>query len=360
MPEDLVTRKSEDLEEFLQNAPVALHLLAVDGTVLRVNRFELEMLGYERDEFEGHNITEFHVDEGVAEDILRRLALGETLRDQPARLRARDGSIHHVLVNGNARRDPEGNVRHARCVVRDVSEIEERLRVANEDLARSNRDLEEFAYLAAHDLKEPLRVVIGFADLLRSRYGRQLGEQGELFVSSIVNATRRMDQLIDGLLDYARISSGELPVEVVSLDDVCAEAIENLRRAIDDTGASVVTSAPLPKVVGLRPQLVQVVQNLIANSLKFRGEEPPVVRIGAELRDRRVHVAVADNGTGFDPRQAQRIFQLFQRLVGREERAGAGIGLAVCRRIVERHGGEITAESEPGRGATFRFTLPAG
>jgi PAS domain S-box-containing protein len=360
VPEDLVAQQSEGLEEFLENAPVALHLLAPEGTILRASRFELELLGYQREAYEGRHIREFHADEGVAEDILRRLARGETLRDRPARLRAGDGSIRHVLINGNLRRDPEGNPVHSRCVLRDVSEIEERLRVANEDLARSNRDLEEFAYLAAHDLKEPLRVVIGFADLLRSRYAAQLGDEGELFVRSIVDATRRMEQLIDGLLDYARISSGDLPVSVVSFDDVCAEAIENLRRAIDDTGASVLTSGPLPKVVGLRSQLVQVVQNLIANSLKFRREEAPVVRISAERLDERVHVAVADNGTGFDARHAQRIFQLFQRLVGRNERAGAGIGLAVCRRIVERHGGEITAESEPGRGATFRFTLPAG
>jgi len=360
VPEDLVAMKSEDLEEFLENAPVALHFLAPDGTILRASRFELELFGYEREEYEGHHIGEFHADEGVADDILRRLALGQTLRDHPARMRARDGAVHDVLVNGNLRRDPEGNPVHARCVVRDVTEIEERLRVANEELARSNRDLEEFAYLAAHDLKEPLRVVSGFADLLRSRYGGELGDQGEVFISSILDATRRMEQLIDGLLDYARISSGELPISVVALDDVCAEAIENLRRAIDDADASVVVSAPLPKVVGLRPQLVQVIQNLVANSLKFRGADPPVVRVSAERRDQRVHVAVADNGTGFDPRHAQRIFQLFQRLVRREERAGAGIGLAVCRRIVERHGGEISAEGEPGRGATFRFTLPAG
>ena len=226
-------------------------------------------------------------------------------------------------------------------------------------LERSNEELEQFAYVIAHDLREPARMVKGYLNLLVQRYQGQLDEKADMFIDYAVDGAERMQEMIDALLDLSRIGTrGEEPAPT-DAEAVLERTLRALGRAIEDAEAEV-TSDPLPTVLADEAQLAQVFQNLIANGIKFRQEdEPPRVHISAEREGDEWVFSVADNGIGIDPKQADRIFQIFQRLHTEEEYPGLGIGLALCKRIVERHGGRIWMESEPGAGSTFYFTLPA-
>jgi signal transduction histidine kinase len=228
------------------------------------------------------------------------------------------------------------------------------------ELERSNADLEQFASVASHDLSEPLRMVSSYLGLLRRRYGDQLGADAELFIENAVDGATRMRALIDDLLAYARVGRGEegrrAPVDLEASVDATLRSLET---TIADAGAEVEVG-PLPEVAGDGPLLGQLFQNLIANALKFRGARAPVVRVSARRHPDAWQFAVADNGIGIDPVFAERIFGMFQRGQAGEAYDGTGIGLAICRRIVERHGGRIWVEPTPGGGATFAFTIPDG
>jgi PAS domain S-box-containing protein len=225
------------------------------------------------------------------------------------------------------------------------------------ELARSNAELEQFAYICSHDLQEPLRMVSSFLSLLEERYQGQLDDRGRDFIRRAIEGSSRMQKLVRDILAYSRVGRGERAEEVFSLDEVVDEALANLQATIDQSGA-VIQREKLPTVRANRLQCVQLFQNLIGNALKFRGEAAPVVRLGASAADHRWRITISDNGIGIDPTQHQRIFQVFQRLHGRDHYEGTGIGLSLCQKIVLAHGGEIGVESEPGGGSTFWFTLP--
>ena len=235
-------------------------------------------------------------------------------------------------------------------------EAAERKQTAAE-LARSNHELEQFGYVASHDLKEPLRKIRLYLELLEQEYRGRLDERAEQFIASAVSAACRLQALVNDWLAYARAGGRGKPLEPTDCAAVFDQALANLEAAVRESGATV-TRGPLPTVRGDGSQLVQLFQNLIGNALKFRGAQAPVVRGEATRQGGMWLFAVRDNGIGIDPRHADRIFALFERLHGREY-AGTGIGLAVCKKIVERHGGRIWAESRPEEGATFWFTLPA-
>ena len=226
------------------------------------------------------------------------------------------------------------------------------------ELERSNRELEQFAYVASHDLQEPLRMVASYVQLLEREYAGKLGEEADEFIGFAVDGAKRMQALIQDLLTYSRVGRGQAPTQPTDLDDAFDRALANLHAAIEESGAAI-SAEPLPTVVADASQMTQLLQNLIGKALKFHGTEPVEVRVGAERHNGQWTFGVADNGIGIDPKHAERIFAIFQRLHTREEYPGTGIGLALCRKIVERHGGRIWVESEPGRGTTFRFTLPA-
>jgi PAS domain S-box-containing protein len=225
------------------------------------------------------------------------------------------------------------------------------------ELARSNAELEQFAYICSHDLQEPLRMVSSFLSLLEDRYHAQLDDRGRDFVRRAIEGASRMQNLVRDILAFSRVGRGERAEEVFPLDPVVDEALANLQAAIDQTGATI-EREPLPQVRGNRLQCVQLFQNLIGNALKFRGEERPLVRLAATQQGFRWRITVSDNGIGIEPSQHRRIFQVFQRLHGREHYEGTGIGLSLCQKIVQAHGGEIGVDSELGHGATFWFTLP--
>ncbi|GAA2369625.1 CHASE3 domain-containing protein [Nonomuraea africana] len=229
-----------------------------------------------------------------------------------------------------------------------------------EELRRSNGELEQFAYVASHDLQEPLRKVASFTQMLEQRYGDQLDDRAKQYISFAVDGAKRMQALINDLLDFSRV--GRIGGEKVPLDSALplADALHNLAARVAETGARV-THGPLPEVVGNRSQLTQVFQNLIGNAIKFRGDEPPAVHIEArEVADDMWEFSCADNGIGIEEKYADKIFLIFQRLHTRDRYPGTGIGLAVCRKIVDYHGGRIWLDSQQreGRGATVRWTLP--
>ncbi|ELZ24444.1 PAS/PAC sensor signal transduction histidine kinase [Haloterrigena salina JCM 13891] len=237
---------------------------------------------------------------------------------------------------------------------RDVSERKEYQR----KLEESNERLEQFAYAASHDLQEPLRMVTSYLQLLESRYTDELDGDAEEFIEFAVDGAERMRKMIDGLLEYSRVETQGEPLEPIDLDEVVDDAIGNLQVRIEETSASIETES-LPRVRGDESQLQQVFQNLVSNALEYSGDEPPRVRISADRRGSRWKVSVRDEGIGIDPEDQDRIFEVFQRLHGRDEHPGTGIGLSLCQRIVERHDGDIRVDSEPGEGTTFSFTLPA-
>ena len=237
-------------------------------------------------------------------------------------------------------------------------ELELRVQERTAELARSNAELQQFAYVASHDLQEPLRMVSNFTQLLAERYDAKLDSDGREFIAFAVEGATRMQTLVQDLLSLSRVGTRGRNLEMVRLDQAVDRAVANLEFSIQETGASV-THDELPEVMADSSQMMQLFQNLIGNGIKFKGAEPPRVHITASRNGKEWTFSVRDNGIGFEPQYADRIFSVFQRLHSRDEYQGNGIGLSICRKIVERHQGRIWAESIPGSGATFYFTMPA-
>ncbi|MBI2319584.1 MAG: PAS domain S-box protein, partial [Betaproteobacteria bacterium] len=276
-----------------------------------------------------------------------------------ARLDAQ-GRVRHRSVSGEPMFDEHGRFAGYRGVGRDITErkaAQAKLKQAHDDLARSNAELEQFAYVASHDLQEPLRMVSSYTQLLARRYGERLDGDAREFMDFIVDGAARMKRLIEDLLIYSRVGTRGKEFRPVAGEHVLARARNNLKAAIEASGATI-THDPLPVIEADDSQLVQLLQNLIGNALKFHGAEPPRVHVGAAERGDDWVISVRDNGIGIEPQYFERIFLMFQRLHDRGEYPGTGIGLAICKKVVDRHGGRIWVESVPGEGSAFRFTLP--
>jgi PAS domain S-box-containing protein len=242
---------------------------------------------------------------------------------------------------------------HLLAVARDVTERMEYQR----KLEESNERLEQFAYAASHDLKEPLRMVSSYLQLVERRYGDELDDDGREFLEFAVDGADRMSDMIEGLLEYSRVDTRGEPFESVDLNEVVDDVFQDLQFRIEESNADITTES-LPAVEGDPSQLRQLFQNLVSNAIEY-SDEPPQVHISGETAGTKRVISISDDGIGIDPDDTDRIFEVFQRLHSHEEHEGTGIGLALCRRIVERHGGDIWADSEPGEGSTFSFTLPA-
>jgi signal transduction histidine kinase len=285
-----------------------------------------------------------------------RLKLDRTLADKIATAgRIRDVEIGTVIILvvlfGFA------GLRFGRERLRVEVRLREAVAERNAMLERSNQSLEEFAYVASHDLQEPLRAITGFTQLLQQRYVGKLDDEADEFMEFIVDATHRMKDLIDDVLAYSRITTHGRPLVPVDLNTVVRRAAQNLQASLAASGAQI-TFEKLPEVEGDATQLVQVMQNLIGNGVKYNRSVPPRVSVGAaQDAEGEWVVTVADNGIGIDPKYQERIFRIFARLHTREEFGGTGIGLALCKRILERHGGRIWVSSVEGEGAKFSFTL---
>jgi PAS domain S-box-containing protein len=305
-------------------------------------------------------------------EFARTCATGEHFRSE-YRFLARNGNI--VWVHGEAKvvRDENGRPLFLQGVAFDITErkraeealrrahaeLEARVEERTADLNRSNEELKQFAYVTSHDLQEPLRAMSSFARLLARRLEGQIDATGQDYVERIVSGAARMERLIKDLLTYSRVGREGKSFAPVACDSVFAEACANLRVAIEESGATVTTDT-LPTVLGVELELVQLLQNLIGNAIKFRADRPIAVHIGVQRQDWNWLFSVRDNGIGIEAKYAERIFGIFQRLHSRSKYPGTGIGLAICKKIVERHGGHIRVASELGQGSTFYFTLPVG
>lgn len=240
-----------------------------------------------------------------------------------------------------------------------LKRTERQLEEAVSQLEESNEQLEQFAYAASHDLQEPLRMVTSYLELVESRYGDELDDECTEFIDFAVDGAERMRDMIDGLLDYSRVETQGDAFDTVDLDAVLDDVLTDLQFMIEETDATI-TQDPLPTIEGDRQQLQQLFQNLLTNAINYSGDDPPRIDISVAQEATEWRVSVRDEGIGVDVDDSDRIFDIFQRLHSVDEHAGSGIGLALCKRIVERHDGEIWVDSEPGEGSTFSFTLTPG
>jgi len=295
-----------------------------------------------------------------------RAAMNEAARSgapftREVRMVRPDGETRDLFVWGRPA-DP-GTVPTVRLVgaaqdITDIRRAERELAARARDLERSNADLEQFAYVASHDLQEPLRMVASYVQLLSRRYKGKLDKDADEFIAFAVDGAERMQRLIRDLLTYSRVTRMGRSLESVDLTQAMRSALANLKVAVEEAGAAV-TCDLLPVVKGDATAVTALFQNLLGNAVKFRNERPPKIHVGARRQGDEWLFTVRDNGIGFDPQYAERIFVIFQRLNTRERFEGSGIGLAICKKIVERLGGRIWAETSPGEGSTFFFTLPA-
>ncbi len=346
----------------IEAAPVGMLLVDRTGTIKLTNDearriFGDELVGSDVDRFVPPRVRDQHA----------QLVAGFFERGDRAMLGigrdvfaiAADGTETPVEIGISPIRMPEGL--HAIAAVMDVSArkaVEAELEDHRRELLRSNAELEQFAHVASHDLKQPLQTIGSFAQLLEKRYASQLDARGVKYIGYIVSGVDRMQQQVADLLELSRVNRQGAPFEIFDLNEALAGVLQLLSAPIHESGAEV-SSTELPIVRGDRLQLERLLQNLISNALKFRSTRRPEISISAARCGAQWRIEVRDNGIGFEPRFAQRIFEVFQRLHSRDEFDGTGVGLAICRRIVERHGGTIDAEGKPGQGATFSLTLPA-
>lgn len=286
----------------------------------------------------------------LQEEITSRLAVEKTLQEKNLILQQEISTrraVEKALQEQNLVLQQE---------ISNRQRAESALLKSNQELARSNAELEQFAYVASHDLQAPLATIASYAQLLEKRYKDQLDSKASKFIDNIVHGCTRMQTLIDDLLEYSRVGRSRKPFQLTDCNHAVEQALANLQGAIRETQA-VVTYSELPAVMGDISQLVQLFQNLVGNSIKYRHDAPPVVHITACKQEKDWLFSVSDNGIGIATQHQARIFQIFQRLHTQKEYSGTGIGLAICQKIVERHGGYIWVESKPGQGSTFYFTV---
>jgi PAS domain S-box-containing protein len=379
---DITERKRSELRERLaavvESSDDAIVTKTLDGTITAWNRGAERLFGYSAAEAVGESMRMLLPEERANEEsgILVQIAAGESVKHfETVRVR-RDGKRIDISTTISPIRDSRNAVVGVSNIARDItkSKADEReirklnqelasrvaeLADANQVLERSNIELQQFAFIASHDLQSPLRSISGFVQLLKMEYEGKLDEQAVDWIRRTVQAIEKMQTLILDLLAYSRVDSRSRPFLQTSFLEVFNDVLALLAPSIHDSKGQV-TCDDLPTVMGDHSQLVQLMQNLIGNGLKYHGDKPPNVHVSAERNGNGWTLSVRDNGIGIDAKHHERIFEIFKRLHDQKEYPGNGIGLAVCRRVVERHGGRIWLESEPGRGSVFHFTIAEG
>jgi PAS domain S-box-containing protein len=349
------------LAAIVESSSDAIIGLSPDGQIETWNDAATGIFGYPQDAAVGRDISLIAApdDAPVLRERIESARAGAVVTAELLGRRG-SGAAFPMELAAFPVRTRDGALRGLSLAARDVTDshaARARLERYAEDLARSNAELEQFAYVASHDLQEPLRMVTGFMGLLQKRYGGRLGSEADEYISFAVEGARRMQGLINDLLAYSRVGTRPGTLQSTDLAVAAREALANLGAAIDEAGAEV-RLGPLPEVEADRRQMTQLFQNLVGNAIKFRGDRTPIVEIGAEHGPDEWRIFVRDNGIGIDPGHQEQIFVIFRRLHARDEFPGSGIGLAICKKIVERHGGRIWVDSESGAGATFWFALP--
>lgn len=357
----------EQMDDRVRNAfdyaTIGMALLTPDGRWLKVNQALCDMVGYTEAELLTMNFQSItHPD-----DLEKNLHYTDQLLrgairnyEMEKRYIHKHGHIVWVSLSASLVRDAHGIPLYTIAQTQNITQrkrAERELERQTNELTRSNAELEQFAYVASHDLQEPLRKVASYTTLLARRYKGQLDAGADKYIDYIVDGATRMQNLISDLLTYSRVGREQLVMEPVPMREIVEQVLSDMGATIRES-AAVITYDDLPTLSVNRQQIGQLFQNLIANALKFHGHSPPRVHITAELRGDTWVIGVHDNGIGIEPQYAERIFAVFQRLHSRAEYPGTGIGLAICKKIVERHSGTIWMDSEPGQGSTFYFSLP--
>ena len=353
----------ERLAAIVESSDDAIVSKDLDGIIRSWNRGAERLFGYTAEEIIGKHISTIAAPNRVDEipNILDRIRRGERVDHYETQRRTKAGKILTVSLTVSPIRDRSGKIIGASKVARDITERQEHekaLREANAALTRSNEDLQQFAYSASHDLQEPLRMVAIYGELLKKDFGDRLGPHADECIGYTIQGALRMEQLLRDLRVYMLASaSGEEPAADVAADQVLDKALANLATAINESGA-VIRRTSLPDVRIHEFQLEQLFQNLIGNAIRYRGADSPRILVSASEQGGEWLFSVEDNGIGIEPQYREKVFGIFKRLHSGAEFPGTGMGLAICKRIVERVGGRIWVESEPGRGSTFFFTVP--
>lgn len=353
-------RLALEKERILYDSAVDIICTAdVNGRFVSINNACLHLWGYTQEELIGRHYLDFVVpeDSKVTSEVATKIMEDQKETDFENRYSCKDGSVVPMAWTASW----SESLQLTFAIGRDISERKKYLEAIvrkSEELTRSNKELQQFAYVASHDLQEPLRMVASYTQLLERRYGDRLDSDAREFIRYAVDGAARMQHLIQDLLSFSRVESQGKTLRETSSEEAFECAMLNLASAIKESNA-IVSHEPLPTVLADDSQLVQLFQNLLGNALKYRNAEIPQIRIDAKKNGNKEWTfAVCDNGIGIKPQYFDRIFVMFQRLHGREEFSGTGIGLAVCKKIVERHGGRIWVESESDHGSSFKFTLP--
>jgi PAS domain S-box-containing protein len=353
----------ERLVAIVESSDDAILSKDLNGIIQSWNAGAQRLFGYTAAEIIGKSITVLaapgHVDE--IPNILNRIRLGERIDHYETKRQAKDGRILTISLTVSPVRDADGKIVGASKVARDITERYEQeaaIREANAALTRANADLQHFTYSASHDLQEPLRTVTIYTELLQKQFQGKLGDVGDQYLAYTLQGALRMQKLLSALRTYTQVATGGAEIETeLDTNAVLRKSLEDLRDSISETGASV-TQTDLPPVRLHEFQLTQIFQNLIGNAIHYRGPDPIRIQIAAQRHGSDWLFSVSDNGIGIEPQFHEKIFGLFQRLHTVAEYPGTGMGLAICRQIVERAGGRIWVESEPGKGSTFFFTIP--
>lgn len=337
--------------------------ISADGKIMDVNRATELVTGVARDHLIGSDFSDYFTEPDRARKGYEEVFSKGSVTDYPLAILHTSGHVTEVLYNATVYRNEAGEVQGIFAAARDVTELrraEEKLKTYMVKLEWSNRELQDFAFVASHDLQEPLRKIQAFGDQLKTKYIDSLGDEGCDYLERMQSAAKRMQALIQDLLNYSRVTTKAEPFSPVDLSSLIQEVVTDLEMRIEKARGRVEVEN-LSNLEADPNQMRQLFQNLISNALKFRREEKPVIRVYGQQKssgEARYQIFVEDNGIGFDEKYLDRIFVPFQRLHGRGIYEGTGIGLAICRKIVERHGGSITAKSTPGKGSTFIVTLP--
>jgi PAS domain S-box-containing protein len=360
--ENAFHKKKDELQTIIDSSRAFIFYKDKKNNFLRVNKTFAEILGISQEKLEGMSLFDIFPKEQAEaywKDDINVIKSGKPKVDIIEPMPHKDGD-RYVQTDKIPYRDSNGNIIGIIGFAIDITErkqAEEVLDFTMKELERSNKELEQFAYVASHDLQEPLRMVASFTQLLEMQYKDKLDEDAIEYISFAVDGAKRMQSLISDLLAYSRVTSYAGEFEEVDLNKVIEEVLFNLEIVIEENNA-VITNETLLKISADYSQMVQVFQNIIGNALKYRSKKTPKIHISSRKEDDKWLFSVKDNGIGIDPEYSEKIFQIFRRLHTREEYEGTGIGLAITKRIIERHGGKIWVESEPGNGSVFFFTIP--
>ena len=359
-----VTEKLELANKYnrslLESSLDPLVTIGPEGKITDVNNSTEIVTGYNRDELIGTDFSDYFTEPKKAKLGYEQVFDEGIVRDYPLEVKHKDGHTTPVLYNASVYKDESGEIIGVFAAARDITELKEAEKILKqklEELSRSNEELEQFAYISSHDLQEPLRMIASYLQLLERKYKGKLDSKADKYIHFSVDGAIRMQNLIDDILDFSRVTTKAKKLQPTDLEIIYEEVLSNLELSIKENDAHI-NHDHLPVVMADQTQITQVFQNLINNAMKFRSEDKPKINISVKEEEDYWLFAVEDNGIGIDPKHSERIFEVFKRLHNKRDYPGTGIGLAICKKIIERHGGHIWVESELGKGSNFYFTLP--